>query len=82
MATKVEYELQATLKELADKVGTLETKVSSLEKEVRVLKATPKAVDDSSGLKDELARVARLVDRIVQVIRSPTERITDRNLKL
>lgn len=73
---------KSELKELTDSVKALEKKVASLEREVRGLKAAPKPSADSSGLKEELSRVAGLVDRIVQIIKSPTERITDRNLRL
>ena len=72
---------KSELKELVDSVKALEKKVMSLEKDVRGLRAAPKSSGDSGGLKEELARVASLVDRIVQIIKSPTERITDRNLR-
>jgi hypothetical protein len=63
------------------KVEKLEKRIADLEKELRGLKAMPKSSGVDADVKAELSRVAKLVDRIVQVIKSPSERITDRNLR-
>lgn len=63
---------------LATAVVALEKKVVALEKKVDSLKSAPAAGGDD--MQAELSRVAQLVDRIVSIIRSPTARITDRNV--
>ena len=62
---------------LASAVVALEKKVVALERKVDSLKSVPAAGGDVQA---ELSRVAKLVDQIVSIIRSPTARITDRNV--
>jgi outer membrane murein-binding lipoprotein Lpp len=62
---------------LASAVVALEKKVVALEGKVDSLKSAPAAGGDVHA---ELSRVAKLVDQIVAIIRSPTARITDRNV--
>jgi len=63
---------------LAGALVAMERKVVALEKRVAALESAPTASGGDMGA--ELSRVAQLVDRIVAIIRSPTARITDRNV--
>ena len=63
---------------LAYALVALEKKVVALEKKVEQLESAPAATGGDIGA--ELSRVAKLVDRIVAIIRSPTARITDRSV--